>query len=155
MFTKLIPSSCSSSPTTTTMSLFSLFYLLLLYGYTSAGPTNRTIDDQFGDSVTGAQVTYTPSGSSVPTGDTAWEDASSCAQLGCFVDPGTSQAFMNSWHHATDGHTGLSGLTASFSFTGASISLERTRKLSYSTWYISHRHCTIRLLYHSNVQSGR
>ena len=57
----------------------------------AAAATNRTIDDQEGDSVTGAVPSYTPVGS--------WNQGSTCD--GCFVHLDPSQTFDGTWHDST------------------------------------------------------
>ena len=54
-------------------------------------PTNRTIDDEKGDSVSGLKPEYSPPGS--------WQQGSTCTA--CFVHLDPSQAFDSSWHDST------------------------------------------------------
>jgi hypothetical protein len=52
----------------------------------------RTIDDTFGDSVTGQMPTYSPAG--------AWHVGQSCTD--CFVQPkDPDRALLKSWHDTT------------------------------------------------------
>ncbi|KZT11255.1 uncharacterized protein LAESUDRAFT_261334 [Laetiporus sulphureus 93-53] len=53
--------------------------------------TNRTIDDENGDSVTGLQPTYLPAGN--------WSYGPDCA--GCYVEPNINDTFEHSWHDTT------------------------------------------------------
>ncbi|KAI0800516.1 hypothetical protein C8Q74DRAFT_421266 [Fomes fomentarius] len=52
---------------------------------------NRTIDDEYGDSVTGLVPQYSPPG--------AWHQGSTCG--GCFVHLDPSQVLNGTWHDAT------------------------------------------------------
>ncbi|KAI0346981.1 hypothetical protein BDW22DRAFT_1425072 [Trametopsis cervina] len=75
---------------------------------------NRTIDDQNGDEVTGALVTYTPS--------TKWHQGNGCTVCTAQADP--SQALDGTWHdttHFPDRET--VPVTLSFQFTGTAVYL--------------------------------
>ena len=65
--------------------------LLLFAAYTHARSTNRTIDDEYGDSVTGLAPEYSPPG--------AWHQGSTCQA--CFVQLDGSQVLEGSWHDTT------------------------------------------------------
>ncbi|KAH9897633.1 hypothetical protein C8Q73DRAFT_681944 [Cubamyces lactineus] len=67
-----------------------LFFLALCRAVTSLA-TNRTIDDEKGDSVTGLVPSYSPVGS--------WSQGSTCS--GCYIHLDTSQVFDGTWHDST------------------------------------------------------
>jgi hypothetical protein len=94
--------------------IFALFFTFFLG--VRGGSTNYTIDDTKGDSRTGAIPTYTSDPDDAPYGD-AWTE--NCE--GCWVVPNPNDVFDGTWHHATDLHSGYTGLTASFAFTGNEI----------------------------------
>ncbi|KAE9394638.1 hypothetical protein BT96DRAFT_827383 [Gymnopus androsaceus JB14] len=63
-----------------------------MYPFTELAQTEfRYIDDQYGDSVSGAIPTYEPSG--------GWANGSTCT--GCAIRPDAKQAFLGSWHDST------------------------------------------------------
>jgi hypothetical protein len=70
--------------------------------------TNRTIDDTYGDSVTGEKPVYSPS-----TPHT-WDNAS-CA--GCLVKPDNTKAFNGTWTAATY-NPGLQSMSIDLKFKG-------------------------------------
>ncbi|KZT68206.1 hypothetical protein DAEQUDRAFT_344606 [Daedalea quercina L-15889] len=73
-----------------------------------ASVTNRTIDDQYGDSVTGRHPIY--------YGD--WNYGPTCS--GCFFQPSPEDAFMSSWHDtSTNNH--YNGQNVSIEFSGTAI----------------------------------
>ncbi|KAG6915336.1 hypothetical protein DXG01_012108 [Tephrocybe rancida] len=80
-------------------------------GRVAAVATNRTIDDTYGDSVTGSQPIYLPVGN--------WDDAS-CSPSHCTVLPPSGQAFDHSYHAATYLVNG-GPRTAQLSFRGTAI----------------------------------
>lgn len=92
--------------------MFLLLALLVFNAYVAANIVNVTIDDTYGDSVTGLQPIYSPS-----VTDNTW--TASCTN--CFVVPNPTFAYDGTWHHATDGHAGITGLTVTFSFNGQLI----------------------------------
>ena len=73
---------------------------------------NVTIDDTFGDPVTGNQFSYAPSG--------AWQPGFSCT--GCTARPDPSQVSNDTWHEGTFNPAGTTGsdqlLSAAVSFEG-------------------------------------
>lgn len=71
-----------------------------------AGTTNRTIDDQKGDSVTGVLPQYQPS--------SGWNFGPSCLPCHIHLDP--SQTFDGTWHDATSNESSRS-VTLSFAGT--------------------------------------
>ncbi|KAI0326743.1 hypothetical protein GY45DRAFT_1328505 [Cubamyces sp. BRFM 1775] len=74
---------------------------------------NRSIDDENGDSVTGAKPTYLP--------DEGWSQGAQCP--GCHVHPGlvdVSLAFDQTWHDGTY-HPGQPDRVITVSFTGTAV----------------------------------
>ncbi|RPD64700.1 hypothetical protein L226DRAFT_37444 [Lentinus tigrinus ALCF2SS1-7] len=67
--------------------LFALFF----FRHARSLSTNRTIDDEKGDSVTGLVPEYSPPG--------AWHQGSTCTA--CFVHLDTSQVLDETWHDTT------------------------------------------------------
>ncbi|KAF9457712.1 hypothetical protein BDZ94DRAFT_1202270 [Collybia nuda] len=92
--------------------LFSLFF----FGFTTGKATNRTIDDQFGDSVTGQKPIFSP------TTEGIWANET-CA--GCRFQPDKAVAFKGTWQAATfRPEPGGSGpLSIDLSFKGTAIYL--------------------------------
>ena len=72
-----------------------------------AGSTNRTIDDQWGDSVTGVLPAYS----------TNWNFGPDCNN--CAVAPSVSKAFGGTWHDTTSSNPNTTGHYVTLSFTGA------------------------------------
>ncbi|KAG6812414.1 hypothetical protein H0H92_002990 [Tricholoma furcatifolium] len=88
------------------------FFLLFFYSWVAAAASvNRTIDDTYGDSVTGAKPSYLPTSSSV------WQGPS-CT--GCYIQPDPDEAFDRTWTAATY-NPGLGSMSIEFSFTGTAI----------------------------------
>jgi len=79
----------------------------------TAAEVNRTIDDTYGDSVTGAKPNYLPSTNGV------WADAT-CK--GCRVQPDPNQAFKKSWTAATFIPERMEEAAIEVNFTGKPIS---------------------------------
>ncbi|KAI0346982.1 hypothetical protein BDW22DRAFT_1425073 [Trametopsis cervina] len=73
---------------------------------------NVTIDDQIGDEVTGAQITYTPA--------KTWNQGNGCSV--CMAKVDASQAFNGTWHDASR-FPGDAPLVLSFNFTGTAVYL--------------------------------
>lgn len=86
--------------------------LLISLRYAGAAATNRTIDDEFGDSVTGQKAIFLPTTAGI------WE-GQECA--GCRVQPNRDIAFEGTWNAATfRPEVGGSGpLSIDLSFKGA------------------------------------
>jgi hypothetical protein len=88
--------------------------VLALFGALSStsAASNRTIDDQTGDSVTGARPVYQPAAD--------WKYGPDCS--GCFIGTQTQldkgKVFAGSWHDVTAGPGNVMNVT--LSFTGAS-----------------------------------
>ena len=61
-----------------------------------AGPVNRTIDDYFGDSVTGRQVEYSG----------YWNVGQTC--FGCAIHPDADEAHAGTWHDVTSNYPNTS-----------------------------------------------
>ncbi|TCD59919.1 hypothetical protein EIP91_011189 [Steccherinum ochraceum] len=75
---------------------------------------NVTIDDQFGDEETGAQVVYAPS--------EHWTQGNGCG--GCSAKPDASQAYRETWHDGLFAPSqNKDPLTLTFSFTGTAVYL--------------------------------
>ena len=88
------------------LTLFTFFV-----GWTRALLVNRTIDDKFGDSVTGQVPQYIPDG--------VWDQGDECA--GCHAQPDRTQVHNGTWHDATYDSQDPSFSTpqsARFEFTG-------------------------------------
>ena len=72
--------------------LLALLNILLTVSCSAAGtPTNRTIDDEEGDSVSSLKPEYLPSG--------AWSQGATCS--GCLARLDPSQTFDGTWHDST------------------------------------------------------
>src|SRR5262245_3177183 len=95
-------------------------FLFFLSALRSVGGTqiNRTIDDQFGDSVTGAKVQYLPTSFN---GGLVWKTSSNCGD--CAIVPDSSKAFNNTWTSATY-YSSLDHISAGFNFQGECCSLK-------------------------------
>ncbi|KAJ7281950.1 hypothetical protein C8J57DRAFT_1056257 [Mycena rebaudengoi] len=93
-----------------------LFYLLsllfALFPHASAATTsNRTIDDEVGDSVSGVKPTYEPL--------SYWNlQGTSCAN--CTAKPDASLAFSGTWHDSSS-FPGQDPVSCTLSFTGTAI----------------------------------
>ncbi|KAI0775463.1 hypothetical protein BC629DRAFT_1595092 [Irpex lacteus] len=74
---------------------------------------NRTIDDQNGDSVTGEQVSYSPS--------QRWSQGNGCG--GCSAKPDASQTEQQTWHDGSRNPSRDPPITVSFKFTGTAVYL--------------------------------
>lgn len=79
---------------------------LLLVCTTQAVLVNRSIDDTYGDNVTGQVPVYQPNG--------AWNGVN-CS--GCFIVPNKSLAFDETWAYGSY-NPGLNNINITFSFTG-------------------------------------
>lgn len=92
-----------------------LFNIYILVG----AATNRTIDDQLGDSGTGAQVVYSPTEFN---GGPVWRGSDNCAV--CAIAPDDSKTFDNTWTSATYfANQGIGNISIGFDFQGAFHSL--------------------------------
>ncbi|EIW63876.1 uncharacterized protein TRAVEDRAFT_108468, partial [Trametes versicolor FP-101664 SS1] len=100
-------------------------YLFLPVLASTATLVNHTVDDQYGDSVSGVLPAYTPRHQ--------WAYGPQCS--GCSIYPDThthtgpsaagaavdmTQAFRGSWHDTTDTHTGAPS-TVSITFVGQAV----------------------------------
>ncbi|KAK2466636.1 hypothetical protein APHAL10511_000894 [Amanita phalloides] len=90
---------------------FDFLTIFLIFSTTQAALVNRTIDDTYGDSVTGQKPTYTPASSSI------WQGPS-CT--GCAIQPNPSLAFDGTWTAATY-NPSLQNINITLRFTGVSI----------------------------------
>ncbi|KZT11256.1 uncharacterized protein LAESUDRAFT_754921 [Laetiporus sulphureus 93-53] len=73
--------------------------------------TNRTIDDENGDSVTGLQPIYLPSDD--------WHNGTSCPT--CLVQPNIAETFEHSWHATTASPSDPSPRNVTLIFNGTAI----------------------------------
>ena len=71
-----------------------------------AASTNATIDDNYGDSVTGNKPTYSND----------WNYGPDCP--GCYIQPDKAKAYEQSWHDVTVSPNDASARNVSFSFNG-------------------------------------
>lgn len=83
--------------------------ILILLSRSSATATNRTIDDYYGDSVTGYPPVYSGS----------WNYGPTCS--GCSAHPNATSTFNASWHDATSDPTVSSTNTITLAFNGTSL----------------------------------
>ena len=84
---------------------------LLATACAAALPTNRTIDDEEGDSVTGLMPQYFP-----PNG---WNVGATCA--GCLVHLDPSQTFDGTWHDTTYSPKDLESPSITLRFNGTAV----------------------------------
>ncbi|KAJ7891331.1 hypothetical protein B0H14DRAFT_1072905 [Mycena olivaceomarginata] len=75
--------------------------------------SNRTIDDQFGDSVSGALPSYSPVSFQV------WNVGASCGDK-CAVHPDPALAFNHTWHDNSQ-FPGKAPVSVSLQFTGTAV----------------------------------
>ena len=87
--------------------LVALSSSLLLSSPVACTLTNRTIDDYWGDSVTGVLPVYSVN----------WHYGPTCTV--CGVRPIFSEAFHNTWHDTTSSNPNTTGHYVTLSFTGA------------------------------------
>ncbi|TFK55643.1 hypothetical protein OE88DRAFT_643167 [Heliocybe sulcata] len=94
-------------------SLYSIFSLSLLHRclLARATITNRTIDDQYGDEVSGLQPNYSPAA--------AWNQGSSCT--GCSIHADSGQAYRGTWHDSTHTPGDPEPRVVQLSFNGTAI----------------------------------
>ncbi|EMD41686.1 hypothetical protein CERSUDRAFT_102093 [Gelatoporia subvermispora B] len=101
------------SDATSTTPLFLSLLLSLLFTVFVSADQNVTVDDTFGDPITGEQFVYSPTTGS----DSIWNVGQTCT--GCLAQPDPSQTYNNSWH---DGTTGvMTPMSASLSFEGTAL----------------------------------
>ena len=86
-------------------------FLFFLTTIASAASTNRTIDDQLGDSVTGVLPSYSPAGS--------WQQGATCS--GCFIHLDPSQTFQGTWHDSTHTPGDAEDRVITAQFTGTAV----------------------------------
>ena len=79
-----------------------------------ASPVNVTIDDQYGDAVTGAVPEYLPAASD-------WSQGATCSS--CLVQPWPPSAYNGTWHDSTwaPGGSEGSGYSVKITFDGEYI----------------------------------
>lgn len=121
-----------------------LCYLIATAQIAFAAQVNRSIDDTYGDSVTGDRPTY------LPTTGGVWADAT-CQ--GCAIQPNPSLAFDGSWTASTY-HPALNEISFQFQFTGKRFlsfrmsvrmpksSLACVRNRNLCVFYYSQHRCT-------------
>jgi hypothetical protein len=85
----------------------SLIFLVIAPLCASAGPSNRTIDDQTGDAVTGVLPVYQPAD--------LWNYGPNCSA--CIVKPNAAQVNGSSWHDTTVGQEDVRNITLTFTGT--------------------------------------
>lgn len=92
-----------------------LALLLLTTRLAHSGAVNRTIDDEFGDSVTGDRPVYRPADQ--------WHEHAQCPQCGVTMAADASKAFQQTWHDTSYEPNGLDpdGVSIEMSFTGTAI----------------------------------
>ncbi|KAF7359115.1 hypothetical protein MSAN_01253000 [Mycena sanguinolenta] len=73
--------------------------------------SNRTIDDQFGDPVSGLVPSYSPS--------SFWKEGASCGS-GCAVHPDPTLAFNHTWHDSSQ-FPNEAPVSVSLQFTGTAV----------------------------------
>ncbi|KAJ7210424.1 hypothetical protein GGX14DRAFT_363358 [Mycena pura] len=89
-----------------------VLYLLTQATQSAAAISQRTIDDTFGDSVSGALPSYAPADNFSPNSD--------CSN--CEFHPDPESAFKGTWHDSTQ-LPGGPAVSVTVSFTGTAISL--------------------------------
>ncbi|KAH9914660.1 uncharacterized protein BXZ73DRAFT_54860, partial [Epithele typhae] len=85
--------------------------LLLWVSLAAAAASNRTIDDQNGDSISGTVPIYAPSSS--------WKQGATCD--GCFIQLNTADVHDGTWHDATHSPNDAQDLTITATFTGTAV----------------------------------
>ncbi|KAI0652609.1 hypothetical protein C8Q79DRAFT_898303, partial [Trametes meyenii] len=85
--------------------------LVLVAGLASSLATNRTIDDEKGDSVTGAVPSYSPA--------RPWNQGATCKNCAIHLD--YSQTFDGTWHDSTRFSNGLEPHVITANFTGTAV----------------------------------
>ena len=81
--------------------------LLLCSHCASPGSINRTIDDTYGDSVTGYQVVYSTDN---------WNVGQTCTD--CFIHPNANLAYAGTWHDTSSSNISTTIRQATLQFTG-------------------------------------
>jgi hypothetical protein len=120
------------------MALVLLFFLLNIVGkFGLAALVNQTIDDYFGDPITGTFAIYSPAN--------LWQQGNGCT--GCLVQPDVSKAFDGTWHDSTF-LVGGATRTVSVTFTGKLFFL-----LMFFPYILGYRLRCLRLLYHPTNNS--
>jgi hypothetical protein len=99
---------------------------------TSAILVNRTIDDQFGDPITGTYPTYSPAED--------WRPGANCSD--CSVRPDVTKAFDGTWHDSTY-YPGDAPRTVTVTFSGTLYFSED----SICLILVLRRECGVRLLH--------
>ncbi|KAK0219260.1 hypothetical protein IW262DRAFT_1087623 [Armillaria fumosa] len=97
------------------MAIFHVTRFLLLSHLVMGELTNHTIDNTFGDELTGSQVEYSPPSNA---GALIWKNVSQCDN--CAIAPSASSAMYYTWTSATY-YPALGNVTAEMSFHGSAI----------------------------------
>lgn len=122
------------------MALVLLFFLLNILGeFGLAALVNQTIDDYFGDPITGTFPIYSPAN--------LWQQGNGCT--GCLVQPDVSIPFDGTWHDSTF-LVGGATRSVSVTFTGKFCFLSML-----FPYILECRLCCLRLLYHRTNNSRR
>ena len=125
------------------MHLLSLGLCLLYATRNTHAATNRTIDDEFGDAVTGALPVY---GSNL---DSQWNFGPACSA--CALKPAADKLFMRTWHDNTARPSEAPNENITLTFTGiAPHPLCNTVSVLKSSWTIG----TAIWVYCALVQAG-
>ena len=90
------------------MTLFALLFLFLILRASSGFRVNVTVDDQYGDPLTGKTPSYEPGG--------VWRQGSSCT--GCSIKLDPNQTCDGTWHDVT-WSVGNQPFTIEIEFTGS------------------------------------
>ncbi|KAK0184715.1 hypothetical protein F5146DRAFT_987590 [Armillaria mellea] len=100
------------------MELLTVTLFLLLHFAVARKLKNYTIDDTFGDELTGVKVQYTPYGQPENESVPVWNNALQCS--GCAIVPDTSLAMNRTWTGATYDQS-LTYMSAELTFHGTAI----------------------------------
>ena len=92
-----------------------LFLTSLLLSCVYATPSNRTIDDTYGDPVTGHLPHYSGK----------WDIGQACS--GCSLQPDPSETFEGTWHDSTSNTTDVRKVTLTFQGEPSATALDVQR----------------------------
>lgn len=107
--------------------LTTLLFLFVLAGHPLASLVNRTIDDEYGDSITGLKPIYFP--------QDQWAQGANCSN--CTSEPLSDLAFDSTWHVSTYFVNRMEPPSIAFSFTGMFQSW-----VSFSL-FVHHTYCPV------------
>lgn len=102
---------------------------LLFPVFSYAALSNITIDDQYGDAVTGQTPTYVPNEIGI------WAQGATC-QI-CAAKPDVSQAFEHTWHDASQKLGETDQRSIQINFTGIDFILTLFESLIHSQYVFS------------------